>query len=58
MDYSSDMAIEIGRYTVAVRQENGTTVGERGKFVHAWRRLGAWLIVADCWNSNLPTSRP
>jgi uncharacterized protein (TIGR02246 family) len=54
VDYSSDIAIEIGRYTVAVRQENGTTVADRGKFVHAWRRLGAWLIVADSWSSDLP----
>jgi uncharacterized protein (TIGR02246 family) len=58
VDYSSDMAIEIGRYTLAVRQENGTMVADRGKFVHAWRRLGAWLMVADAWNSDLPASRP
>jgi uncharacterized protein (TIGR02246 family) len=54
VDYSDDMAIEIGRYTVAVRQENGTTVADRGKFVHAWHRLGAWHMIADCWSSNLP----
>jgi hypothetical protein len=48
------MAVEIGRYTVAIRQGNGTTIAERGKFVHAWRRLGAWLVIADCWSSNLP----
>ena len=58
VNYSSDMAIEIGRYTVAVRQENGTTVIDRGKFIHAWRRLGAWLLVADSWNSDLPPVRP
>lgn len=54
VDYSGDMAVEIGRYTVAVSQENGTTVVERGKYLRAWRRLGAWLISADCWNTNLP----
>ena len=32
----------------------GTTIADRGKFVHAWRRLGAWLLVADSWSSNLP----
>jgi uncharacterized protein (TIGR02246 family) len=57
VDYSSDMAIEIGRYTVAVRQENGTTVGDRGKYLHAWRRLGVWLMIADCWSSSLPSVR-
>jgi uncharacterized protein (TIGR02246 family) len=54
VDHAGDMAIELGRYTLALRQPNGTTTMERGKFVHAWRRLGAWLMVADCWNSNLP----
>jgi uncharacterized protein (TIGR02246 family) len=54
VDYSGDMAVETGRYTVVVRRENGTTVVDRGKFVHAWRRLGVWLMVADCWSSDLP----
>ena len=54
VDYSGDMAIEIGRYTLAIRQANGSMVADRGKYVKGWRRLGAWLIVADCWNSNLP----
>lgn len=54
VEYSGDLAVEIGRYTMAIRQENGTTVADRGKFMTAWRRLGVWLIVADSWNSNLP----
>jgi uncharacterized protein (TIGR02246 family) len=49
-----DLAMEIGRYTVAMRQTDGTIVADRGKYLKAWRRLGAWLIVADCWSSNLP----
>ncbi len=51
---SGDTAIETGRYSVAISQANGTTVAERGKYLRAWRRLGAWLIMAECWNSNLP----
>jgi uncharacterized protein (TIGR02246 family) len=54
VEYSGDIAMETGRYSVAVRQSNGTTVGDRGKYLKVWRRLGAWLITADCWNSNLP----
>jgi ketosteroid isomerase-like protein len=54
VDSSGDMAVEIGRYTVAIRQPNGTIQADRGKYVRAWRRLGAWLIVADCWSTNLP----
>ncbi|HEY6337051.1 MAG TPA: nuclear transport factor 2 family protein [Candidatus Sulfotelmatobacter sp.] len=54
VDHSGDMAMEIGRYTVAIRQADGTTVADRGKYVKVWRRLGRWMIVADCWNSNMP----
>jgi ketosteroid isomerase-like protein len=54
VDYSGDMAMEIGRYSLAIRQTNGSMLADRGKYVKVWRRLGAWLIVADCWNSNLP----
>jgi uncharacterized protein (TIGR02246 family) len=53
VDYSGDLAIEVGRYTMAVRQENGTTFADRGKFIHAWRRFGAWLLIADSWSSNI-----
>ncbi len=51
---SGDMAIEIGRYTVSIRQGNGTTIIDRGKYLNAWRRFGAWLKLADCWSSDLP----
>jgi uncharacterized protein (TIGR02246 family) len=57
VESSGDMAMEIGRYTVAVRQGDGTIVGDRGKYVKVWRRLGTWLIVADSWSSNLSACR-
>ncbi len=53
VDYSGDMAIEIGRYTVSLELRN-TTVADAGKFLRAWRRLGAWRIVGDSWTSSLP----
>jgi uncharacterized protein (TIGR02246 family) len=56
VEYSGDMAMETGRYSVAIRQPDGTTVADRGKYLKVWRRLGAWLIVADCWSSNLPVT--
>ncbi len=54
VEASGDLAMEIGRYNVAVRQPDSTILADRGKYLKAWRRLGAWLIVADCWSSNLP----
>lgn len=53
VDYSGDMAIEIGRYTVSINLGD-TVVTDGGKFMRAWRRLGAWLIIGDSWNSSLP----
>src|SRR5580698_3235132 len=54
---SGDLAMEIGRYSVGIRRPDGTILADRGKYVKAWRRLGAWLIMADCWSSNLPVPR-
>jgi ketosteroid isomerase-like protein len=53
VDHSSDMAMELGRFTVIVRLADGTMIPERGKYVKVWRRLGAWLLVADCWSRTL-----
>src|ERR1700692_4157163 len=57
VETAGDLAIEIGRYTVGIRQPDGTILADRGKYLKAWRRLGAWLILADCWSSNLPLNR-
>jgi uncharacterized protein (TIGR02246 family) len=57
VESSGDMAMEIGRYTVAIRQSDGTVLADRGKYLKVWRRLGAWLIIADSWSSNMPTVR-
>ena len=58
VDSSGDLAVEIGRYSLALHQENGTTIADRGKFMHAWRRVGAWRIIANSWSSDLPGIRP
>ena len=54
VDHSDDMAVEIGQYTLTVPGSNGSATIENGRFVHAWRRLGAWLMIVDSWSSNLP----
>ncbi|MGH9496447.1 MAG: YybH family protein [Candidatus Sulfotelmatobacter sp.] len=50
VDHSGDMAMELGRFTVSLHKPDGTLVTERGKYVKVWKRLGAWLIMADCWS--------
>jgi uncharacterized protein (TIGR02246 family) len=57
VDSSVDMAMEVGRYSVTIRLPNGTLMSERGKYVKVWRRLGAWLILADCWSRNPPVNQ-
>jgi uncharacterized protein (TIGR02246 family) len=57
VEVSGDIAMEIGRYSVAIHQADGTIRADRGKYLKNWRRLGAWLIIADCWSSNLPVPR-
>lgn len=54
VDHSGDMAMELGRFSVVVRQTDGMLVQERGKYVKVWRRLGAWLLIAECWSKTLP----
>ena len=50
IDHSGDMAMELGRFSLVIRKTDGTLVPERGKYVKVWRRLGAWLVMADCWS--------
>lgn len=53
VDHSGDMAMELGRFSVSAPKPDGTMVPQRGKYVRVWRRLGAWLIVADCRSRTL-----
>jgi len=50
VDHSGDMAMELGRFSLVVRDADGGIIAEHGKYVRVWRRLGAWLLIGDCWN--------
>jgi ketosteroid isomerase-like protein len=50
VDHSGDMAMELGRFSLTLHKADGTVVPERGKYVKVWKRLGAWLIMAECWS--------
>jgi ketosteroid isomerase-like protein len=56
VDHSVDMAMEIGRFSLVMRNADGTLTLERGKYVKVWKRLGAWLIMADCWSRTALTA--
>jgi ketosteroid isomerase-like protein len=50
VEHSGEMAMELGRFSLAVRRADATITQVRGKYVRVWRRLGAWLLVADSWS--------
>ena len=56
VDHSVDMAMEIGRFSLIVRNPGGTLTPVHGKYVKVWKRLGAWLIMADCWSRTTVTA--
>ncbi len=56
VDHSGDMAMELGRFSITLHKADGTAIVERGKYVKVWRRLGAWLVMADCWSRSAVTA--
>ncbi len=49
-----DTQVERGRYTLAVRSDDGEVTDE-GKYIVVWKRDGdAWKIWWDSFNSDLP----
>jgi len=56
VDHSVDMAMQIGRFSLIVRDAGGTLTAQHGKYVKVWKRLGAWLIMADCWSRTAVTA--
>jgi ketosteroid isomerase-like protein len=53
---SGDLAYTQGTYEFAAIGPSGAPVKDRGKFVVVWKKQtdGAWKILADIWNSDLP----
>ena len=49
-----DLAVDIGLYTLAFDGEQGR-IQDEGKYVFVWRKVdGAWKVVAEMFNTNLP----
>jgi uncharacterized protein (TIGR02246 family) len=53
---SGDLAYVVGTYTATVRFPDGSTAGETGNLLEAWRRdrAGAWWCAADMYASDIP----
>jgi uncharacterized protein (TIGR02246 family) len=51
------IAWDVGTYRMTVPQSDETKREDHGKYLTVWRRTGEiWLIAADAWSSDLPTS--
>ena len=49
-----DMAVDIGLYTLAFDGGQGR-IRDEGKYLFVWRKVdGAWNVVAEIFNTNLP----
>ncbi len=51
-----DLAYSTGTYEVTMNDPKGKPVTDRGKYVTVWKKQtdGAWKVVADIYNSDLP----
>ena len=56
VEIHGDVAIASGTYTMDMTAEDGTRVGDRGKFVQTWQResSGEWKLTRNIWNSSAP----
>jgi uncharacterized protein (TIGR02246 family) len=57
---SGDLAYTTGTYELTMNDASGKPVSDHGKYVEVWKKQadGKWKVVADIWNSDLPTSAP
>ena len=56
MFMSGDLAYEIGRYALKVKQDGQIIMQDSGKYIVVWEQVSKdnWLIKADIWNTDLP----
>jgi len=51
----SDLATEIGKFTLSMETRGGERVAQMGKYVVLWKNdAGVWKLHADIWNTNAP----
>ena len=53
---SGDLAYEIGRYALKVKQDEQILMQDSGKYIVVWEQVSKdnWLIKSDIWNTDLP----
>jgi ketosteroid isomerase-like protein len=53
---SGELGYTSGTYTLSFNDPSGNPINDRGKYVTVWRKRkdGAWKVVRDIFNSDLP----
>jgi uncharacterized protein (TIGR02246 family) len=52
-----DLAYTVGTYQFTLNDPKGKPISDRGKYMTVWKKQpdGQWKVVADMYNSDLPT---
>ena len=55
---SGELAYCYGSYDLSMKDANGKTIKDHGKFVEIWKKQkdGSWKCAVDMFNSDLPAS--
>lgn len=55
VEMQDDLAVEVGRYTLAIMPSEGSSSTDTGKYVVAWKNdNGTWKLHIDIWNTSAP----
>lgn len=54
---SGELAYSSGTYEFTMNDASGKPVSDHGKYLEVWKKQpdGDWKVVADIWNSDLPS---
>ena len=57
---SSDLAYSTGVYHEIMKDAQGKSASDNGKYLEVWKKQadGKWKVVADMYNSDLPSAPP
>ncbi len=56
LDYSGDLACEVGVYSLDIQPEAGQVIKDVGKYIVIWKKQadGSWKYAVDMFNSDFP----
>jgi ketosteroid isomerase-like protein len=53
VEFSGELAIEVGQYTLTIQPEGSAAMTDVGKYIVIWKNDGGvWKLHIDIWNTN------